>query len=104
MTNKYENIDFDFGCPSRFDLEDCITKQLDIVEDIRTVIENTIEGNASNVKDEDYLVNTLQGIINLHEMKYEKLWNTFTALFRLDSYSDLMYTEDVDNQDFYEEN
>jgi hypothetical protein len=98
MTNKYENIDFDFGCPSRFDLEDAITKQMEIVDNLNTIMENVIEGE--NVcEDPDYLVNTLQGIVNLHEMKHAKLWSVFTALFRLDEHNGSMYTETVDDED-----
>lgn len=97
MTNRYNNFDFDFGTPNRFDLEDAIVKQMEIIDNLNTVIENIIEGESVH-EDPDYLANTLQGIINLHEMKHAKLWSVFTALFRLDENIGSMYTETVDDE------
>lgn len=98
MSGRYNDIDFDFGMPSRFDLEDAIIKQMDVIDNLNTLIENALEGDNS-CSDPDYLVNTLQGIINLHEMKYAKLWAIFIALFRLDEHVGSMYNESTEETD-----
>lgn len=83
--DKYKNIDFDFGIPNRFDLEEAILGQLSINDNLQVIIEDVLEGD-NLCLDSDELVNTLQGIINLHQMKYNKLWEIFIALFKLDGY------------------
>lgn len=96
--NKYANIDFDFGIPSRFDLENAISSQMDVCDDLSVIIDDVLDGEGLNL-DPDQLANTLQGIINLHNVKYNKLWNTFIHLFRLDFHLDSMYTSEDDNDE-----
>jgi len=83
--DRYKNIDFDFGIPNRFDLEDAIASQLSINDNLQVIIEDVLEGN-NLCLNKDELVNTLQGVINLHQMRYNKLWEVFTALFKLDQH------------------
>jgi hypothetical protein len=83
--NRYKNMDFDCGIPNRFDLEDAITGQLSINDNLRVIIEDVLEGNSLCLNG-DELVNTLQGVINLHQMRYNKLWEVFIALFKLDQH------------------
>jgi hypothetical protein len=92
--NRYAQIDFDFGTPNRFDLEMAIANQMDITDNLNTIIEDVLEGKGVNL-DPDQLVNTLQGVINLHTMKYHKLWETFKNLFQLDGHLDGLYNEEV---------
>jgi hypothetical protein len=101
--NKYANIDFDFGIPNRFDLECAITHQMDIADNLNAIIEDVVDGDGLNL-DQDELVNTLQGILNLHTMKYNKLWYTFINLFRLDGsvgglYNDFNDSDDLEDED-----
>jgi hypothetical protein len=84
--DRYKNVDFDFGIPNRFDLEEAITGQLSVNDNLQVIIEDVLEGN-NLCLDSDELVNTLQGVINLHQMRYNKLWEVFTALFKLDEYN-----------------
>jgi len=85
--DRYKDVDFDFGIPNRFDLEEAILGQLSVNDNLQVIIEDVLEGD-NLCLDGDELVNTLQGIINLHQMKYNKLWEIFTALFKLDGYND----------------
>ena len=84
--DRYKNVDFDCGVPNRFDLEEAIIGQLNINNNLQAIIEDVLEGD-SICLDEDELVNTIQGIINLHTMRYNKLWSVFTALFKLDEHN-----------------
>jgi hypothetical protein len=79
--NRYQNIDFDEGTPNRFDLEDNITRQLDIIDNLNILIENILERDTVNV---DKVCSALLGIVEIHKMRHEKLWTTFTNLFELD--------------------
>lgn len=95
--NRYNNVDFDFGTPNRFDLEIAISNQMNVIDNLNIMIEDVLEGDGLNL-DPDQLVNTLQGVVNLHTMHYNKLWHTFIALFKLDSHLDGLYNNDhVDN-------
>lgn len=100
--NRYNNIDFDFGSPNRFDLECEISNQMDIVDNLNTIIEDVLEGEGVAL-DPDQLVNTLNGVINLHTMKYHKLWDTFKNLFQLDKHSELMHNDDSEEENISED-
>lgn len=103
--NRYANVDFDSGTPNRFDLEMAIANQMGVVDNLNAIIEDVLEGDGVNL-DPDQLVNTLQGMVNLHTMHYNKLWHTFTALFRLDMNLDGLYdfeNEEEDDEDGYDE-
>lgn len=99
-SNRYSNVDFDFGSPNRFDLEMAIANQLDVLDDLSSIIEDILEGEGVTL-DPDQLVNTLQGVINLHTMRYHKLWDTFKNLFQLDGQLDGMYNEEDNNEEDY---
>ncbi len=100
--NRYSNIDFDFGTPSRFDLEVAINDQMDITENLNSIIEDVLDGDGINL-DPDELVNTLQGVINLHTLKYSKLWRTFTNLFQLDNHTETMYDLGTEEENISED-
>lgn len=82
--SKYEKIDFDFGTPSRFDLEDAIHAELNVNANLQLLMEDMM--NKDDL-DKDDLLNTLQGIINIHQMQHNKLWDVFTMLFKLDDHN-----------------
>lgn len=67
----------------RFDLEDAIMHQLDITDNLEVLAQNILDNGA----EVDRVVNVLNGIIELHKMKNEQLFDIFTALFELDEYS-----------------
>lgn len=96
--NRYANIDFDCGTPNRFDLEIAIANQMGVVDNLNAIIEDVLEGDGLNL-DSDQLVNTLQGMANLHTMHYNKLWHTFIALFKLDTHLDGLYDLDREDED-----
>ena len=98
--NRYASIDFDRGTPNRFDLEVVIANNMNIIDNLNTVIEDILEGDGF-MNDPDTLVNTLQGIVNLHTINQGKLFTTFVRLFRLDGHLDGLYTQDVEDE--YEE-
>jgi len=80
--SRYSSIDFDFGVPNRFDLEQEIMHQSDIVESINTVVEYILDSN--DPIDKDKICNILSGIAAMHEIRHENLWTTFVALFKLE--------------------
>lgn len=102
-TNRYDGLDFDFGSPNRFDLEIAITKNMNITDNLQTIIEDVLEGDGIAL-DPDQLVNTLQGIINLHVMQHNRLWETFINLFQLDKNLDELYNDETENEDEEEYN
>lgn len=67
----------------RFDLEDAIMHQLDITDNLEVLVQNILDNGA----EVDRVVNVLNGIIELHKMKNEQLFDIFTAVFELDEYS-----------------
>lgn len=83
--SKYEKIDFNFGTPNRFDLEDAIHAELNVNANLQLLMEDMM--NKDDL-DKDDLLNTLQGIINIHQMQHNKLWDVFTMLFKLDDYNE----------------
>ena len=60
---------------NRFDLEEDISNLNQIGEDIETIIYAI--GDSANKYTEDQLLNMLIGIKQLHDARYEKMWNTF---------------------------
>ena len=71
--------------PDRFVLEDDITHQSDINDQINLLIEDILDN--PDLIDPDDLVNTLTGIIAVHELRTNKLWQHFTMIYELDEYS-----------------
>jgi hypothetical protein len=70
--------------PDRFVLEDDISHQEDINDHLNLLIEDILD--APKLIDADEIVNTLQGIINIHELRTHKLWEHFRMIFELDEY------------------
>ena len=71
--------------PDRFVLEDDITHQSDISDQINLLIEDILDN--PDLVDPDDLVNTLTGIIAVHDLRTNKLWQHFTMIYELDEYS-----------------
>jgi hypothetical protein len=68
---------------NRFDLEDKIMAAWSTKEDIELLFRNSYcRENFSS----DDLANSLLGIASVHDMRMEELWDTFTAVFKLDNY------------------
>jgi hypothetical protein len=70
--------------PDRFVLEEDISHQEDINDHLNLLIEDILD--APKLIDADEIVNTLQGIINIHELRTHKLWEHFIMIFELDEY------------------
>ena len=65
---------------NRFDLEEAIGQMSQFTTDIDTVIYAV--GDAPKPPTEDELLNMLIGMKQLHETRYQKMWNTFEYLTR----------------------
>ena len=72
--------------PDRFVLEDDITHQSDVSDQINLLIEDILDN--PDLIDPDDLVNTLTGIIAVHDLRTNKLWQHFKMIYELDEYSD----------------
>ena len=72
--------------PDRFVLEDDITHQSDISDQLNLLVEDILDN--PDLIDADDLVNTLNGIIAVHELRTNKLWQHFKMIYELDEYSD----------------
>lgn len=64
----------------RFDLEDRISKLLDIDECIEDII--YMVGDSPNKPTEDDLLNALIGLKSMLNIRYERMWNTFEELIK----------------------
>jgi hypothetical protein len=62
----------------RFDLEQNILKTWNVTEDIYLLYENVMEKEMT----QDEIANTLLGIHQLYEMKFNRLWDNFETLIR----------------------
>ena len=60
---------------NRFDLEENIQAMGGLEEDLKTLLYKV--GDSPTPPTEDELANTIIGIIELHKIRYEKLWNCF---------------------------
>ena len=76
--NMYENK------PDRFTLEDDITHQEDVIDQIELLIEDILDNPGR--MDLDDIVNTLTGVVSIHKMRTHKLWMHFKMIFELDEY------------------
>ena len=65
---------------NRFDLEDAMSNLHQIGEDIETIIYAI--GDSPIKHTEDQLLNMLIGIKQLHDTRYQKMWNTFEQLIQ----------------------
>ena len=71
--------------PDRFVLEDDIIHQEDINDHLNLLIEDMMDD--PDIVDVDEVINTLQGIVNLHELRTHKLWEHFRIIFELDEHA-----------------
>lgn len=95
MTNEYTKIKVENlkelyknmyeDKPDRFTLEDDITHQEDIIDQIELLIEDILDNPGR--MDIDDIVNTLTGVVSIHKMRTHKLWMHFKMIFELDEYS-----------------
>ena len=60
---------------NRFDLEQNIQAMGRLQEDLETLLYKV--GDSPTSPTEDELMNTIIGMIELHKIRYEKLWNCF---------------------------
>jgi hypothetical protein len=65
---------------NRFDLEEALININKIGEDIETMIYAI--GDSPTEQTEDKLLNMLIGIKELHQTRYEKMWNIFESLVK----------------------
>lgn len=70
--------------PDRFTLEDDITHQEDIIDQIELLVEDILDNPGR--MDVDDIVNTLTGVVSIHKMRTHKLWMHFKMMFELDEY------------------
>ena len=71
--------------PDRFVLEEDISRQEDINDHLNLLIEDMMDD--PDIVDVDEVINTLQGIINIHELRTHKLWEHFKIIFELDEHA-----------------
>ena len=79
--NKNHFVDM----PDRFVLEEDISHQEDINDQINLLIEDILDN--PDLVDADDIVNTLMGIVAVHELRTNKLWQHFKTIYELDEYS-----------------
>ena len=65
---------------NRFELEDAMSNLHQIGEDIDTIIYAI--GDSPIKHTEDQLLNMLIGMKQLHDTRYQKMWNTFEQLIQ----------------------
>ena len=65
---------------NRFELEDAMSNLHQIGEDIETIIYAI--GDSPIKHTEDQLLNMLIGIKQLHDTRYQKMWDTFEQLIQ----------------------
>jgi len=74
----------------RFDLEAAIMNCWNVVDDTKLMAEIIIDTDiykGLDPKHQDQLSNQLTGIGDLYELRFQKLWNTFLQINKLDDYS-----------------
>ena len=71
---------------NRFDLEDAMSILHQISEDIETIIYAI--GDSPIKHTEDQLLNMLIGMKQLHDTRYQKMWDTFEQLIKNGTISD----------------
>jgi len=65
---------------NRFELEDSMSNLHQIGEDIETIIYAI--GDSPTKHTEDQLLNMLIGMKQLHDTRYQKMWNIFEQLIK----------------------
>jgi|TARA_R110000796_G_scaffold120249_1_gene234399 hypothetical protein len=74
----------------RFDLEAAIMNCWNVVDDTKLMAEMIVDTDmykGLDPKHQDQLSNQLTGIGDLYELRFQKLWNTFLQVNKLDDYS-----------------
>ena len=74
----------------RFDLEAAIMNCWNVVDDTKLMAEIIVDTDmykGLDPKHQDQLSNQLTGISDLYELRFQKLWNTFLQINKLDDYS-----------------
>lgn len=71
---------------NRFELEDAMSNLHQIGEDIDTIIYAI--GDSPIKHTEDQLLNMLIGMKQLHDTRYQKMWDTFEQLIKNGTISD----------------
>jgi|TARA_R110002153_G_scaffold5754_9_gene26686 hypothetical protein len=71
---------------NRFELEDSMSNLHQIGEDIETIIYAI--GDSPIKHTEDQLLNMLIGMKQLHDTRYQKMWDTFEQLIQNGTISD----------------
>ena len=75
----------------RFDLEHDIMNCWSVVDDVDLLMETIMDNpKFSDIPPEvcDRIANSLMGIKELYEMRFDKLWHTFLDANKLDEYKD----------------
>lgn len=67
---------------NRFDLEQAINSLFGTIDDLDLLIEDVLEKDSSK----DEIANALIGIKTILNMKHQKIFDTFKAVFQLDEY------------------
>ena len=65
---------------NRFDLEDAISRMLDIENELDDIIYKV--GDSPERPSEDDILNLLIGVKSLNQARYERLWNIFEQLIK----------------------
>ncbi len=71
---------------NRFELEDSMSNLHQVGEDIETIIYAI--GDSPIKHTEDQLLNMLIGMKQLHDTRYQKMWDTFEQLIKNGTISD----------------
>lgn len=71
----------------RFDLESAITAAWQTENDLELFVEQYYDG--SKIMSQDDVANVLIGLKELHSLRMNKLWDTFTRTYKLDDYREV---------------
>lgn len=70
----------------RFDLENEILRTTNYADDLRTIAENMIDESSVDSLNVDKYVNAIEGVACLIEMQTNKMFDTMSQCFKIDSY------------------
>jgi len=74
----------------RFDLEQEILRTTNYANDLRTVVENMLNDSIEGITDVDKYANAIEGVAILIEMQCNKMLDTMSQCFKLDTYKELV--------------
>lgn len=78
--SKSQSIILHMSKEDRFDLEDKISKMLNIIDDLEVLIKKMYD--MPEKPSEDQVLNTLFGIMELHKQRHEQLWAQFEDMIK----------------------